>query len=156
MQIRTERKIGNNIETANLWFLGLFVLFSITPSFAEDSTTVVDLLDYSTIHSLGFELRIDGDDNHNAICVVRYRLEDAGEWKTALDLYRIDYTPPEPVKRLIEHPKTDVVKAPDSDLDSQWGYAIEFTSSENLEPVWKKLKDGLKSTNRNAAQRSQL
>ncbi len=103
MQIPTERKISNNLETANLWFLGLFVFFSITPSFAEDPTAVVDLLDYSTIHSLGFELRIDGDENHNAICEVIYRLVGAGEWKTALDLYRIDYAPPMPVNGLAAH-----------------------------------------------------
>ncbi|MFV2015484.1 MAG: hypothetical protein ACC656_08665, partial [Candidatus Heimdallarchaeota archaeon] len=50
------------------------------------------------------------------------------------------YEPPKPVERKIKHPKTDVVRSPDSDLDMKWGWAIEFTSTEFLEPIWEKLK----------------
>ena len=56
-------------------------------------------------------------------------------------------TIPEPkkVERKIKHPKADVVRYEDPDLDSNWGYAIEFPNTETLEPVWNKLKDYLNS-----------
>lgn len=51
-------------------------------------------------------------------------------------------TIPEPkkVERKIQHPKTDVVRYDDPELDSDWGWAVEFPSSESLEPIWTKLK----------------
>lgn len=44
-----------------------------------------------TIHSVGIEWDIEGDNNHNAVCTVRYRQPGAAEWKTALPLLRIDF-----------------------------------------------------------------
>lgn len=56
------------------------------------------------------------------------------------------YEPPKPVERVIKHPKTDVVKSPDTELDMDWGWAIEFTSSDSLEPVWNKLKEFIENS----------
>lgn len=52
---------------------------------------------------------------------------------------------PKKVERKIKHPKTDVVRYDDPDLDSNWGWAIEFPSSETLEKHWNKLKSFLEA-----------
>lgn len=76
-------------------------LFAVSvPLFAADNTTVTDLTGYSTMQSIGVELQIDGDDNHNAVCTLKYRPAGTGEWKSALNPFRVDYTPPDPVAGL--------------------------------------------------------
>ncbi len=50
---------------------------------------------------------------------------------------------PKKVERKIKHPKTDVVRYDDPELDSNYGWAIEFPSSETLEIHWNKLKSFL-------------
>lgn len=83
-----------------LLLLALTSVTALTPASAADSTAVADLKGYSTIQSIGVELQINGDDNHNAVCTLRYRPAGAGEWKSALNLFRVDYTPPDPVAGL--------------------------------------------------------
>lgn len=46
---------------------------------------------YSTIHSIGIEWDIKGDDNNNAICNVQFRKKGASKWNKALSLMRINY-----------------------------------------------------------------
>ena len=50
---------------------------------------------------------------------------------------------PKKVEKKIKHPKTDVVKSDFLDLDADWGWAIEFPTSEQLNPIWDKLKEFL-------------
>ena len=50
---------------------------------------------------------------------------------------------PKKVERKIKHPKTNVVSYDEPDLDAKWGWAIEFTSVEQLTPIWEKLKSFL-------------
>ena len=47
---------------------------------------------------------------------------------------------PKKVERKIKHPKTDVVHYEEPDLDSNWGWAIEFPNIDLLVPIWDKLK----------------
>ena len=54
---------------------------------------------------------------------------------------------PKKVEKKIKHPKTDVVKSDFLDLDSDWGWAIEFPTSELLNPVWDKLRSFLEKNN---------
>ena len=59
---------------------------------ADTSAVEPDTLrTYATLHSLGFEWDVAGDDDHDAGCRVRYRAEGDAEWKTALDLLRVDF-----------------------------------------------------------------
>lgn len=46
---------------------------------------------YATIHSIGIEWNITGDDNHNATCLVQYRINDRSEWQDAQALFRVDF-----------------------------------------------------------------
>lgn len=66
--------------------------------------------------------------------------------ETETDLKNQPMTAPKKVERKIKHPKTDVVRYEDPDLDSNWGWAIEFPNTESLEPVWTKLKDFLNTS----------
>ncbi len=46
---------------------------------------------YSTIHSIGIEWTISGDDNHDATCTVRYRKHGTGSFQSFHPLYRVDF-----------------------------------------------------------------
>jgi len=58
--------------------------------FAADRTTVKEFItEPPTLLSLGFEWRIDGDDNRNAVVAVSYRKKGETAWKEGLPLLRI-------------------------------------------------------------------
>ncbi len=46
---------------------------------------------YSTIHSIGVEWNISGDANHNATCLVEYRVNGSNAWQDAQPLFRVDF-----------------------------------------------------------------
>jgi len=93
-------KAVTNPETT-FWRIGLGVglLLVFAPRVAplvfsaEPANSIVprDVRLYSTIHSIGIEWDVAGDANHNASCKVQYSLQGSGEWRPALDLFRIDY-----------------------------------------------------------------
>src|SRR5215510_9719541 len=57
---------------------------------AADKTTVKEFIaEPPTLLSLGFEWRIDGDDNRNAAVKVSYRKKGEQTWKEGLPLLRI-------------------------------------------------------------------
>lgn len=56
---------------------------------ASNSITPGELfVERSTLISVGFEWRVDGDDNNNASCKVQYRKAGNAEWKNYLPLFR--------------------------------------------------------------------
>src|SRR3954468_5278506 len=58
--------------------------------FAADKTTAKEFItEPATLLSLGFEWRIDGDDNRNAVVAVSYRRKGDTAWKDGLPLLRI-------------------------------------------------------------------
>src|SRR5206468_6302739 len=66
------------------------LLLWATPIFAADKTTVKEFItEPATLISLGFEWRIDGDDNRNATVAVSYRKKGEQSWKDGLPLLRI-------------------------------------------------------------------
>ncbi|MBK8503697.1 MAG: right-handed parallel beta-helix repeat-containing protein [Saprospiraceae bacterium] len=44
---------------------------------------------YSTIHSIGIEWPLTGDDNHNAVCAVQFRKAGTVSYQGAMPLYRV-------------------------------------------------------------------
>jgi hypothetical protein len=58
---------------------------------SQNSTSAGELSSYQTINSIGMEWPITGDENHNAVCSVSYRIFESGEYKQALPLFRIDF-----------------------------------------------------------------
>lgn len=75
-----------------LFFITLLFI-NIEVVLAEETSTPTSFETYSTLHSIGIEWGIEGDDNHDANCQVRYKQKGTSVWKEALDLYRIDYSP---------------------------------------------------------------
>ncbi len=69
----------------------------------QNASTPGELETYSTLYSVGMEWSIEGDANHDAACSVAYRVQDETVWKVASHLFRIDYTPPDPVGSMTEH-----------------------------------------------------
>ena len=70
----------------------IIILLGMTQSsLAVDSTTPLSLSSYSTIHSIGFEWTIQGDDDHDATCSVQYRILGASSWNSFIPLYRVDF-----------------------------------------------------------------
>src|SRR5579884_1799911 len=72
---------------------GLFLLLAAglwSPVLAADRTTSHDFYtERPTLISLGFEWRIDGDDNRNASVAVSYRKKGEQAWKPGPPLLRI-------------------------------------------------------------------
>src|SRR5215471_16262317 len=71
--------------------LGLLLLALSTPGLlGADKTTIKEFItEPSTLLSLGFEWRIDGDDNRNASVATFYRKKGEQMWKQGLPLLRI-------------------------------------------------------------------
>jgi hypothetical protein len=68
----------------------LFIFAAVPISRAADKTTAKEFFTESpTLLSLGFEWRIDGDDNRNATVAVSYRKKGDQAWKEGLPLLRI-------------------------------------------------------------------
>ncbi len=66
------------------------VAFSLAfSSFAQNSNAVTTgefIVEPATIHNLGFEWKISGDDNRNATVAVQYRKQGESNWREALPL----------------------------------------------------------------------
>ena len=70
--------------------LGL-LLFALSLPAANKVTAGEFIAERPTLISLGFELHIDGDDNHNAAVSVFYRKKGQHAWKEGLPLLRLDH-----------------------------------------------------------------
>lgn len=71
------------------------LLVLVTTVCAQSSTDTRvspdSLRSYSTLHAVGFEWDIGGDENHNAVCSVRYRVAGTADWHDAMGLLRVDF-----------------------------------------------------------------
>lgn len=66
-----------------------FAFISIS-SKSEDAVTSGEfIVEPATFHNLGFEWKIEGDDNHNATVAVSFREENTTDWKSAQPMLRI-------------------------------------------------------------------
>jgi len=83
--------------------VGVLAILFPSVSRGQAATTPGQLESYSTIYSLGVEWHLQGDDDHDASCTVSYRVQGETQWHTAMDLFRVDYTPPDPVGSMTEH-----------------------------------------------------
>jgi len=86
-----ESTVTLSLTKGSQFVIALFLLFWTLPlSAATDKTTVKEFVtEPATLVSLGFEWRIDGDDNRNATVAVSYRKKGEPAWKDGLPLLRI-------------------------------------------------------------------
>ncbi|MCZ6673721.1 MAG: hypothetical protein O7C75_12385 [Verrucomicrobia bacterium] len=75
----------------SLLFIGSLVFLVVDSSLiASDAVTSGEfIVEPSTFHNLGFEWKIEGDDNRNATVAVSYRAVGTNAWKPAQPLLRI-------------------------------------------------------------------
>ncbi len=85
------------------FFFIIVILFLAGLIFAEDSMRSEALIvDPPTLICLGFQWRINGDDNENGVCEIHFREKGNSEWKRGMDLFRTNgekggtdkFTPP--------------------------------------------------------------
>jgi hypothetical protein len=68
----------------------LLLITSASPLYAQDPVTAGRfIVEHPTLHNLGFEWAISGDDNRNARVAVRFRASGEPAWRDALPLLRI-------------------------------------------------------------------
>lgn len=74
--------------------LFLFFLYSLifyASAFAGNMVEQSVLSSHSTLHSIGLNWQVNGDDNHSAECEVTYRVLGKTQWQPFIPLYRVDY-----------------------------------------------------------------
>ena len=87
------------------------------------------VIDPPTFINLGFEWRIEGDDNRNAAVAVTYRKQGASAWKQALPLLRLQD------ERIYANVNIDVI-APNMfagsilDLEPDTAYDVQFVMTD--------------------------
>ncbi len=73
-----------------LTVLGIIAL-SVSSAFAENATNSIKLIsEIPSFHSLGFRWLVSGDANANAKVTVAYKLKKEQDWRSALDLHRVE------------------------------------------------------------------
>jgi hypothetical protein len=87
----TNSTVTLSLSKAYRFAIVLFsLLWTLPLSAAMDKSTVKEFItEPATLVSLGFEWRIDGDDNRNATVAVSYRKKGEPAWKDGLPLLRI-------------------------------------------------------------------
>lgn len=81
--------VSMKINFTHRLFLVFIFLVSAIDTLAQTSTG--NLQTYSTIKSIGVEWDITGDVNHNAQCLVQYRINGSSTWLDAQPLFRVDF-----------------------------------------------------------------
>ena len=88
---RQKRREMRNKIKRSLCAAAIQILFSVVASGAEENKSYSGefIVEPPTLTALGFEWRIDGDDNRNAGVSVHYRKRGDAEWREALPLLRL-------------------------------------------------------------------
>jgi hypothetical protein len=68
-----------------------FLCLVFISTYASAQVTAEAFRVYSTIKSIGIEWDISGDANHNAQCLVQYRVSGTSNWLDAQPLFRVDF-----------------------------------------------------------------
>ncbi|MCD4750671.1 MAG: hypothetical protein K8R59_14970, partial [Thermoanaerobaculales bacterium] len=89
-----------NHSLRNIGLLLVSILSASSTAMSQGHSIPGEPRSYSTIYSLGLEWDMEGDDDHDATCALSFRAQGEATWRQALDLFRVDYTPPDPVNGL--------------------------------------------------------
>ena len=66
------------------------LLFASQTTMATPGSSVGELREAATLHSIGLEWDITGDDNHDATATVKYRVQGTSQFQEGMPLLRID------------------------------------------------------------------
>ena len=100
-------------------------------SLADDAVTAGSLtIEPPTLHCLGFEWTIQGDDNHNATVSVEYRKKGDPSWRQALPLLRIGAEKVWRTRELLEHWTPHMFAGSIFDLEADTQYECRLVMSD--------------------------
>ena len=109
--------------------LGLTMLATRTN--AQDTTTAGELVvEPPTLHALGFEWYIDGDDNRNAAVSLEYRESGAQDWQTGLPLLRIQREEMRRVYNAFDYTAANMFAGSLFDLAPDTEYEVRLTLTD--------------------------
>ena len=109
--------------------LGLTMLATRTN--AQDTTTARELVvEPPTLHALGFEWYIDGDDNRNAAVSLEYRESGTQDWQTGLPLLRIQREEMRRVYNAFDYTAPNMFAGSVFDLAPDTEYEVRLTLTD--------------------------
>lgn len=88
------------------------------------------IVEPATIHNLGFEWKISGDDNHNATVAVQYRKVGETNWREALPLLRIGDEKVGRARNFLEYWTPRMFAGSILDVAENTAYECRFTMSD--------------------------
>jgi len=88
------------------------------------------IVEPATLINLGFEWKIQGDDNRNATVAVQYRKKGQSEWKDALPLLRVGDEKVWRAREFLEYWTPRMFAGSIMDLDEETTYECRFTMSD--------------------------
>jgi hypothetical protein len=111
-----------------LLLLGL--VSSATQSNPNAVTPGEFIVEPPTLMNLGFEWKIQGDDNRNATIAVQYRKKGQSEWKEALPLLRVGDEKVWRAREYLEYWTPRLFAGSVLDLQEETAYECRFTMSD--------------------------
>lgn len=101
------------------------------PGVAQDATTAGELVvEPPTLHALGFEWYIDGDDNRNAAVTLAYRERGSANWQTGLPLLRIQREEMRRVYNAFDYTAPNMFAGSVFDLAPDTEYEVRLTLTD--------------------------
>ena len=88
------------------------------------------IVEPATIHNLGFEWKISGDDNRNATVQVQYRKKGESKWREGLPLLRIGDEKVWRAREFLEYRTPRMFAGSILDVDEGTSYECRFTMSD--------------------------
>ncbi len=88
------------------------------------------IVEPATLHNLGFEWKITGDDNHNATVAVQYRQAGELQWHEAMPLLRIGDEKVWRAREFLEYRTPRMFAGSILDVDEATTYECRFTMSD--------------------------
>ncbi|MCI0420214.1 MAG: hypothetical protein L0387_31685 [Acidobacteria bacterium] len=111
----------------------LLALESVSAGMQPGNNAVIPgefIVEPATLMNLGFEWRIQGDDNRNAKVAVQYRKQGQSEWKEALPLLRIGDEKVWRAREYLEYWTPRMFAGSILDLEEETSYECRFTMSD--------------------------
>ncbi len=119
------------LRTIRSVVVGLLLLASSVLAQTNNAVTTGEfIVEPATIHNLGFEWKISGDDNRNATVAVQYRKAGETAWREALPLLRIGDEKVWRAREFLEYWTPRMFAGSILDVEEATTYECRFTMSD--------------------------
>jgi hypothetical protein len=117
--------------TTYSFIVGFFFLTSSALAQSNNAVTASEfIVEPATIHNLGFEWKIAGDDNRTATVAVQYRKVGEPNWREAMPLLRIGEEKVWRAREFLEYWTPRMFAGSILDLEEATTYECRFTMSD--------------------------